>query len=106
MATISVGAKNSPATNTASDSPRMFTASSSGKVVTAVATPPYRNNRGSGTLERNAPNASPARHEPMAYTDNTTLAAAGCPCCWAKATLTTSTTPTMVPMATINSISN
>ncbi|MCY1460217.1 hypothetical protein D9M71_777590 [compost metagenome] len=40
MATIRVGAKNSPATNTARDNPRMFTASSNGNVVTAVATPP------------------------------------------------------------------
>ncbi|MNP12656.1 hypothetical protein D3C76_1049010 [compost metagenome] len=77
MATISVGAKNSPATNTASDKPRMFAASNNGKVVTAVATPPYRNRRASGTFERSAPKASPARHEPMAYTDSTMLAAAG-----------------------------
>src|SRR5471032_386575 len=40
IATISVGAKNSPATNTASASPNMFVASSNGNVVTAVATPP------------------------------------------------------------------
>ncbi|MNE41989.1 hypothetical protein D3C80_1360940 [compost metagenome] len=55
----------------------MFAASNNGKVVTAVATPPYRNRRASGTFERSAPKASPARHEPMAYTDSTMLAAAG-----------------------------
>ena len=77
IATISVGEKNNPATNTASDKLTILLASNNGSVVTAVATPPYRNRRGNGSFERIAPKAIPARHEPMAYTDNTMLAAAG-----------------------------
>ena len=73
MATIRVGAKNSPEIKIATASPGMLVTSSNGKVVNAVATPQNRNCRGNGALSFRVPNANPARHEPMAYTDSTIL---------------------------------
>ena len=77
--TIKVGAKNSPEIKMAAAKPGILLTSSKGKVVNAVATPQYRNWRGNGALSLRAPKANPARHEPMAYTDSTILAAAGWP---------------------------
>src|SRR5450830_1132958 len=99
MDTIRVGAKNSPEMKIATARPGILVTSNNGKVVNAVATPQHRNWRGNAALSLRVPKAKTARHEPMAYTDSTILAAAGWPCCWAKATLTTSTTPTITPMA-------
>ena len=66
MATIMVGAKNSPATNTAAASAGMLLTSTSGTVVAAVAKPPTSNSRGNGVASLSPPNSRPARQEPTA----------------------------------------
>ncbi|KUP03036.1 hypothetical protein AR276_02215 [Stenotrophomonas maltophilia] len=66
IATIIVGAKNTPASSTAAASAGRLPTHSSGNVVNAVAAAPASNRRGSGIGSFRAPNSRPAAQLPSA----------------------------------------
>ncbi|KAG1486335.1 hypothetical protein G6F54_013279 [Rhizopus delemar] len=66
IATIIVGAKNSPASSTAAANAGSVPAHGSGSVVRAVAAAPSSNSRGIGPCSFNAPNSRPAAQLPSA----------------------------------------
>ncbi len=66
IATIIVGAKNTPASSTATASPGRLPTHGSGNVVSAVATAPASNRRRNGACSFSAPNSRPAAQLPSA----------------------------------------
>nr|WP_260799188.1 hypothetical protein [Chromobacterium vaccinii] len=102
IATISVGAKDSPDSSITAASQKTFGASEMKTELAAVAAQQHNNSLPSGSAGLSAPKASPPMPEPRAYSASTQPAADGEPCALAKATAATSMMPAMAPSVPIS----